>query len=75
MKRENRKIKDLKVGDVILLDVTHMDEQPHKIIEINKATNLFEKNSTDVSFLLELPNRERYHTCSFGLESHVGVVC
>ena len=68
------KVKDLKPKDEILLDVFHMDEQPHRILEKRNVKNLFDENKNEISFYVELPNRERFFTFNFDPEDTVSAI-
>jgi hypothetical protein len=41
MKRTTKKACEIEIGDILLLDVYHMDEQEHKVLEIIKTKCLF----------------------------------
>lgn len=42
-----KQLKDVVVGDVLSLDVYHMDARPHKVISVNRGPDLFGNDSVD----------------------------
>lgn len=45
--RIKKQIKDIIEGDILLLDYYHMDERPHKVIEVNRHLGLFGEDCID----------------------------
>lgn len=66
------KVKDVKVGDELLLDYYHMDERIHKVLDIQSTLPLFPEDGETVSFYVKCSG-EKFFTYSMNVNHNITI--